>query len=140
VTRAEPLVPDAIMRLGLGFWGSKTLLSAVELGVFTAWPKPREIRLWGCGLDRHVRVPGGDYEMTLSVTTPHIQLANDGKQPLLAPFGNAIAEAARKACAAAHRAVAKPQATLSQRRAAWLVMSQAYHQRSCTRRGPTSWP
>jgi hypothetical protein len=82
-------------------------------------------------LDRHVRVPGGgDYEMTLSVTTPHIQLANDGKQPLLAPFGNAIAEAARKACAAAHRAVAKPQATLSQRRAAWLVMSQAYHQAS----------
>jgi hypothetical protein len=27
--------PDAIMRLGLGFWGSKTLLSAVELGLFT---------------------------------------------------------------------------------------------------------
>ena len=27
--------PDAIMQLGLGFWGSKTLLSAVELGVFT---------------------------------------------------------------------------------------------------------
>ena len=27
--------PEAIMQLGLGFWGSKTLLSAVELGVFT---------------------------------------------------------------------------------------------------------
>lgn len=27
--------PDQIMQLGLGFWGSKTLLSAVELGVFT---------------------------------------------------------------------------------------------------------
>ncbi|HZT20112.1 MAG TPA: methyltransferase [Dongiaceae bacterium] len=27
--------PEAILRLGLGFWGSKTLLSAVELGVFT---------------------------------------------------------------------------------------------------------
>ncbi len=27
--------PDAIMQLGLGFWASKTLLSAVELGVFT---------------------------------------------------------------------------------------------------------
>ena len=27
--------PDAIMQLGLGFWGSKTLLSAVELGLFT---------------------------------------------------------------------------------------------------------
>jgi hypothetical protein len=27
--------PDAIMQLGLSFWGAKTLLSAVELGVFT---------------------------------------------------------------------------------------------------------
>jgi len=31
-----PVTPAAIMQLGLGFWGSKTLLSAVELGVFTA--------------------------------------------------------------------------------------------------------
>src|SRR5215213_6666171 len=27
--------PDEILRLGMGFWASKTLLSAVELGVFT---------------------------------------------------------------------------------------------------------
>ena len=27
--------PDGIMQLGLGFWGSKTLLSAVELGLFS---------------------------------------------------------------------------------------------------------
>jgi O-methyltransferase domain/Dimerisation domain len=27
--------PDAIMQLGMAFWGSKTLLSAVELGLFT---------------------------------------------------------------------------------------------------------
>jgi len=27
--------PDAILQLGLGFWGSKALLSAVELGLFT---------------------------------------------------------------------------------------------------------
>jgi hypothetical protein len=27
--------PDAIMGLGLGFWGSKTLLSAIELGTFS---------------------------------------------------------------------------------------------------------
>jgi SAM-dependent methyltransferase len=31
----QPLAPDAIMRLGMAFWGSKALLSAVELGVFT---------------------------------------------------------------------------------------------------------
>ncbi|MBX3357483.1 MAG: hypothetical protein KF745_03555 [Phycisphaeraceae bacterium] len=27
--------PDSIMQLGLGFWGSKTLLTAIELGVFS---------------------------------------------------------------------------------------------------------
>lgn len=30
---AGPPSPDGILELGLGFWGSKTLLSAVELGV-----------------------------------------------------------------------------------------------------------
>ena len=34
--QAEALTPDAIMQLGLGFWGSKALLSAVELGLFAA--------------------------------------------------------------------------------------------------------
>ena len=29
------MTPEHIMQVGLGFWGSKTLLSAVELGVFT---------------------------------------------------------------------------------------------------------
>ena len=29
------VTPDQIMQLGLGFWGSKTLLSAIELGVFS---------------------------------------------------------------------------------------------------------
>jgi hypothetical protein len=31
----DEATPDGILQLGLGFWGSKTLLSAVELGVFT---------------------------------------------------------------------------------------------------------
>jgi hypothetical protein len=31
----KALTPDRVLQLGLGFWGSKTLLSAVELGVFT---------------------------------------------------------------------------------------------------------
>src|SRR5690349_1796903 len=35
-TKKQPVLkPDAIMQLGLGFWGSKTLLSAIELGLFT---------------------------------------------------------------------------------------------------------
>lgn len=31
----DQLTPDHILQLGLGFWGSKALLSAVELGVFS---------------------------------------------------------------------------------------------------------
>ena len=33
------LTPEGIMQLGLGFWGSKPLLSAIELGVFTELAK-----------------------------------------------------------------------------------------------------
>jgi len=33
------LTPDKILQLGMGFWGAKTLLSAVELGVFTELAK-----------------------------------------------------------------------------------------------------
>jgi hypothetical protein len=32
---SKELTPEKIMQLGLGFWGAKTLLSAVELGLFT---------------------------------------------------------------------------------------------------------
>jgi hypothetical protein len=32
---AQEVTADAIMQLGFGYWGSKTLLSAVELGLFT---------------------------------------------------------------------------------------------------------
>ena len=31
----EQVTPDAIMQLVFGYWGSKTLLSAAELGLFT---------------------------------------------------------------------------------------------------------
>ncbi|MDX1395574.1 MAG: methyltransferase [Gemmatimonadota bacterium] len=34
--------PDAIMQLGMGFWGSKTLLSAIELELFTELAKHPE--------------------------------------------------------------------------------------------------
>jgi hypothetical protein len=36
---AQDIMPDAIMQLGFGYWGSKTLLSAVELGLFTELAK-----------------------------------------------------------------------------------------------------
>src|SRR5438309_5449898 len=35
----KELTPENIMHLGLSFWGSKTLLSAIELGLFTELAK-----------------------------------------------------------------------------------------------------
>jgi len=36
---SQEVSPDAIMQLGFGYWGSKTLLTAVELGLFTELAK-----------------------------------------------------------------------------------------------------
>jgi hypothetical protein len=49
------VTPDGILQLGLGFWGSKTLLSAVELGVFTQLgrgPLRAEVLVQRLGLHR----------------------------------------------------------------------------------------
>lgn len=48
-----PASPEAILQLGSAFWGSKTLLSAVELGVFTVLsegPLDRDSLAQRCGL------------------------------------------------------------------------------------------
>jgi hypothetical protein len=50
-----PASPDAIMQLGTGYWASKTLLSAVELGLFTllaAGPLPADTIRDRLGLHR----------------------------------------------------------------------------------------
>ena len=36
---SEQSTPERILSLGLAFWGSKTLLSAVEIGLFTELAK-----------------------------------------------------------------------------------------------------
>ncbi len=49
----QALSPDGIMQIGLGFWASKTLLSAVELGIFSRLAQGRltlEQFQLGCGL------------------------------------------------------------------------------------------
>jgi hypothetical protein len=85
------------------------------------------LHLAGCGLDRLVEGPGaGDYQIVLSVITPLIQLASDGKEPSLAPFSEAIAEALRKACGSAHRAIFRPVRSISIKDAARAVMADAY--------------
>ena len=42
-TSGQQATPDRIMQLGFGFWGSKTLLSAVELGLFTELAKEKSL-------------------------------------------------------------------------------------------------
>ena len=51
------MTPDAILQLGLGFWGSKVLLSAVELGLFTTLAEagPQEAAAIGARHGLHPR-------------------------------------------------------------------------------------
>lgn len=52
----EPVTPNHIMQLGLGFWASKTLLSAVELGLFTELANgPMQGEAIGARLNLHRR-------------------------------------------------------------------------------------
>jgi hypothetical protein len=85
------------------------------------------------GFDFHRKVQGpgtGDFRIMLSIIVPHIQLGGDGKEPVLRPFSNAIADVIRKACSAAHRAMARPERRMSVKEAAWSVMSEAYQKAS----------
>jgi hypothetical protein len=53
---AANVTPDRIMQTGLGFWGSKTLLSAVELGLFTLLADgPRDLESIRIALELHPR-------------------------------------------------------------------------------------
>src|SRR3954468_14529534 len=53
---AEQVTPDRVMQLGLGFWGSKALLSAVELGLFTLLAQgPRSLESIRSELGLHER-------------------------------------------------------------------------------------
>ncbi len=51
--------PDRILQLGMGFWGAKTLLSAVELGLFTELAgHPLDAQAVQEGLGLHSRSAG----------------------------------------------------------------------------------
>src|SRR5262245_19064165 len=50
------VTPEKILQLGLGFWGPKVLLSAVELGLFTELAKgPANVTALGSRLGLHLR-------------------------------------------------------------------------------------
>jgi precorrin-6B methylase 2 len=87
------LTPEAILQVGLGFWGSKTLLSAVELGVFTQLgdgPLPGEELAARLGLHARSRWDFLDALVALGMleradgayrNTPHTALFLDRSSP-----------------------------------------------------------
>ncbi len=53
---SPPTTPDSIMQIALGFWASKTLLSAIELGLFTRLARgPADADTLGASLGLHPR-------------------------------------------------------------------------------------
>ena len=81
----------------------------------------------GCGIQRNIRGPKtGDYSVSISIITPYVELASDGKAPALHPFSEGIAIAMKKACMAAWRAMDKPPGGMSIKDAAWQVLPAAY--------------
>ncbi len=93
----------------------------------------------GCGLKRHIfGMRGGSYDISLSVIAPHIDLATDGKEPSLVPFGDAIAAVIKKAGNAAHRAMERPERGLNLVKATEQVMPDAYASASGNGRYPAN--
>ena len=122
--RAMPVTPDAvspdgILRLGLGFWASKALLTAVEVGVFSILargPQPAEGLLAELGLQRRGSIDWLDALVALGMldrteagytNTPATDLYLDRAKPSyvggilemsnarLYPFWGSLAEALR---------------------------------------------
>jgi hypothetical protein len=62
------LTPDRIMQLGFGYWGSKTLLSAVELGLFTELAKgPQDAESLWQSLRIHPRGAGDFFDALVAL-------------------------------------------------------------------------
>ena len=96
------LSPDRIMQLGFGFWGSKTLLSAVELGLFTLLAKrPLDGEAIRKQLELHPRAARDFLDALVALK----MLERDGNGPAATyrntPDAEAFLAASRSALAAA---------------------------------------
>ena len=115
------MTPDRILQLGLGFWASKTLLSAVELGVFTelaeraarrrgaarpAGAAPRAARAtsstrwwrsacWSARTASTANTPATDLFLDRRKPTLHRRHAGDGQRPPLSASGATLTEGLR---------------------------------------------
>jgi hypothetical protein len=87
---------------------------------------PDGIRLQGGGMWRILKGKTGHYNVTISIISPLIELASDGKEPALTPFSEGIVAAVEKACARAHAAMDKPEGSMSIVDAAVGVLPTAY--------------
>src|SRR3982074_2096772 len=66
--RQATLTPDRIMQLGFGYWGSRTLLSAVELGLFTELAKgPQDAESLWQRLRIHPRSAGDFFDALVAL-------------------------------------------------------------------------
>ena len=71
------LTPDRLLQLGMGFWAAKTLLSAVELGVFTQLAKaPQDAAALSAVLGLH---PRGAVDFLDALVALHALEREDGK-------------------------------------------------------------
>jgi hypothetical protein len=77
--KTAELTPATILELGLAFWGSKTLLSAIELGVFTELAKqPLTGEQLAARLGLHLRSAGDFFDALVALQ----MLERQGKQYL----------------------------------------------------------
>ncbi len=137
---------------GAGSARVKLLLNrTVSTAQLTASSGPQGVLIQGCGILRRCKGKTGHYDITLSVISPYIELATDGKEPALAPFGEGFNTVVEKACAKAHHAMDKPPGSMTIIEAAEQVMPKAYlvasangtrppmRGKSTTQRGHASW-
>ena len=112
---------------GAGSAQVKLLLNrTVSASQLSASSGPQGVRIQGCGLLHASKGKTGHYDITLSVISPYIELATDGKEPALAPFGEGLVAVIEKACAKAHHAMDKPPGSMTIIEAAEQVMPNAY--------------
>jgi hypothetical protein len=102
------------------------------------WATAGGIRLYGCGVDRKIEVKTAQYRTLVSIVMPYVQLAGDGKEPVLKPLGDEIEAALKRACNAAYRAMEKPPGSMKIKDVAWQVMAEAYGLASGDREYPAN--
>ncbi len=85
---SDPPDPGPIMQLGLGFWGSKALLSAVELGLFTELARtgPLTVEQLRKNLDLHPRSAGDFFDALVALGMLHRREGRYRNTPATAAF------------------------------------------------------